>query len=327
MGSSPVSVAVVGLGPMGAEIVRVIASKRWARLVAAVDHDPAKLGRDVSEIVRLAEPLGVAVTGDLPEQVDVVCHATSSSLAASEEQLIAFLQRGAEVISTCEELAFPLDFEVAARLEAAAKAADRTVLGTGINPGFVMDKLPLTMSAVCQEITALEIHRVVNASLRREPLQRKIGAGMTPEEFREAVAAGTIRHVGLRQSLAMIAHGLGVNLDWTSEETIQPVLAGTHVYTDTLEVKPGRVAGIQQKLSGGKRGQIEILLDLRMYVGAEHAGDRIEIRGIPDLSLTLAGGIHGDRATAALVVNAIPRVRDARPGLITMDDLPISHRG
>lgn len=326
MHSTPVSVAVVGLGPVGAEIVRVIASRKWARLVAAVDRDPAKAGRDVAEIVRLPEPLGVRVTPELEESVDVVCHATSSSLADSEAQIVALLGRGAEVISTCEELAFPLDAEVASRIATAAEAADRTVLGTGINPGFIMDKLPLTMSAVCQEITAIEIHRVVNASLRREPLQRKIGVGMTSEEFRSAMQEGKIRHVGLRQSLAMIAHGLGVELDWWGEEIIQPVLAATMVYTDTTEVKAGRVAGIHQQISGGRRGQIEVLLDLRMFVGAEHAGDRIEIRGVPDISLTLAGGIHGDRATAALVVNAIPRILQARAGLITMDDLPISHR-
>lgn len=326
MRSTPVSVAVVGLGPMGAEIVRVIASKKWLRLVAAVDHDPDKIGREVSEVVKLHEPLGVSVGSALPEGVEVVCHATSSALASAESHLIELVSQGAEVISTCEELAFPLDRELSARLDAAARAADRTILGTGINPGFVMDKLPLTMSAVCQEITALEIHRIVNASLRREPLQRKVGAGMTPEEFRTAVDEGRIRHVGLRQSLEMIAHGLDVELDWISEETIQPVIAATTVYTDSLEVRAGRVAGIHQTLSGSKRGHIDILLDLRMFVGAEHAGDRIEVRGVPDLVLTLAGGIHGDRATAALVVNAIPRVIQARAGLITMDDLPISYR-
>lgn len=326
MQRAPIPVAVFGLGPMGAEIVRVIANKQWLRLVAAVDHDPKKLGREIAEIAGLAEPLGVEITNELPEGASLVCHATSSSLDRVMPQLVSLLERRCHVISTCEELAFPVVETQRDELDEAAKRNGVTLLGTGVNPGFVMDKLPLTLSAVCQEITSLEIHRMVNASLRREPLQRKIGVGMTKEEFESAVADGRIRPRGLQQSLAMLAHGLGVELDHIGEEIIRPVMAGQRIHTDSYEVRTGQVAGIHQRLEGSRVGVIDILLDLRVFVGAEHAGDRIEVRGVPDISLTLAGGIHGDRATAAIVANAIPRVIEARAGLLTMDELPISYR-
>lgn len=326
MNVPPIPVAVYGLGPMGAEIVRVISSKPWLRLVAAIDHDPNKVGREVAEIVRLAEPLGVAVTDQISSPAAVICHSTGSRLRSVESDLRALLSSGSHVISTCEELAFPLDLEVREELQKVARAANVTLLGTGINPGFIMDKLPLTLSAICQEISSIEVHRVVNASLRREPLQRKVGAGLTRQEFEAATAEGKIRHVGLRQSLMMIADGLNLELDSISDEIVEPVIAGTRMRTDSLDVPAGHVAGIHQMIKGERRGVTEILLDLRMYIGAEHAGDRIEIRGVPDVSVSIAGGIHGDRATAAIVVNAIPRVIAARPGVLTMDDISISHR-
>ena len=321
-----IPVAVYGLGPMGAEIVRVIASKPWLRLIAAIDHDAGKLGREVAEVVRLPQPLGVVVTDQITARPEVICHSTGSTLAQVEQQLRQLLSGGSHVISTCEELAFPLDSAIRTELQKAARAANVTLLGTGVNPGFVMDKLPLTLTAVCQEISSIEVHRVVNASLRREPLQRKIGAGLTREEFASAIADGKIRHIGLRQSLALIADGLNLELDHIDDELIEPVITGTRLRSDVMDIPSGRVAGIHQRIRGERRGVTEIVLDLRVYVGAEHAGDRIEIRGVPDISVSIAGGIHGDRATAAMVVNAIPRVIAARPGVLTMDDIPISHR-
>jgi 4-hydroxy-tetrahydrodipicolinate reductase len=211
-------------------------------------------------------------------------------------------------------------------LQKAARTANVTLLGTGVNPGFVMDKLPLTLTAVCQEVKSIEVHRVVNASLRREPLQRKVGAGQTREEFQQSVAAGRIKHMGLRESLMMIANGLNIELSAVSEEVIAPVIADRKIKTDYFEVEAGRVAGVHQSISGEQRDGIRLLLDIKMYVGAENAGDRVEIKGTPNVSMLISGGVHGDRATAAMVVNAIPRVIQARPGVLTMDDIPVSFR-
>jgi len=321
----PVNVAQYGIGPIGAEITRLLLSKPWVRLVAAVDIDPNKIGRDVGEVVGLGREVGLKVTPEVQGKPEVICHSTGSRLREVAGQLKDLLGRGCHVVSTCEELSFPLDTDVREELQQVARSANVTLLGTGVNPGFVMDKLPLTITSVCQDIKSLEIIRIQNASTRREPLQRKVGAGMTTEEFRAAVAAGKIKHMGLRESLMMVGNGLGVEFESVSDEMIEPIIADREVVTQYLKVAPGQVAGVHQTIYG--KGRIDVSLELRMYVGAEAvAADRVIVHGVPDLEMEIKGGVHGDRATAAMVVNAIPRVVSARPGVLTMDDIPISFR-
>jgi 4-hydroxy-tetrahydrodipicolinate reductase len=320
-----VSVAQYGIGPIGAEIARLLLTKPWVKLVAAVDIDPNKIGKDVGEVIGLGRQVGVKVTADVVGRPQVVCHSTGSRLRDVEPQLRALLERGCHVVSTCEELSFPIDRAIREELTQVARAHNVTLLGTGVNPGFVMDKLPLTLTAVCQEIKSVDIIRIQNASTRREPLQRKVGAGMNVGEFRAAVAAGKIKHMGLRESLLMVGNGLGVEFEQVSDETIEPIIAEHEVVTQYLKVAPGQVAGVHQTIDG--KGRIDVRLELRMYVGAEAvAADRVIVHGVPDLELEIKGGVHGDRATAAMVVNAIPRVISARPGVLTMDDIPVSFR-
>ncbi|MCU1230212.1 MAG: dapB [Acidobacteria bacterium] len=321
----PISVAQYGIGPIGAEIARLLLAKPWIKVVAAVDIDPNKIGRDLGEVIGLGREVGVKVTAELQGKPEVVCHSTGSRLREVSAQLKSLLERGCHVVSTCEELSFPLDAEIREELQHAARSANVTLLGTGVNPGFVMDKLPLTVTAVCQEVKSVEIIRIQNASTRREPLQRKVGAGMTTDEFRAAVESGKIKHMGLRESLMLVGNGLGVEFDHVSDEKIEPIVADREIVTQYLKVAPGQVAGVHQTISG--TGRINVSLELRMYVGAEAvAADRVIIRGVPDVELTIKDGVHGDRATAAMVVNSIPRVITARPGVLTMDDIPISFR-
>jgi 4-hydroxy-tetrahydrodipicolinate reductase len=325
MNTKQITVAQYGIGPIGAEIARLLLTKPWVKLVAAVDIDPNKIGKDLGDVIGLGKQTGVKVTRELPSKVDVVCHSTGSRLKEVEGQLKALLESGAHVVSTCEELSFPLDEKIRASLDAVAKAKKVTLLGTGVNPGFVMDKLPLTITAVCQEVTALDIIRIQNASTRREPLQRKVGAGMTVDEFRRAVDAGKIKHMGLKESLILVGHGLGVEFDSVSDENIQPIIADREIVTKYLKVAQGQVAGVHQTIEG--RGRINVRLELRMYVGAEAvAADKVIVKGIPDVEMVIKDGVHGDRATAAMVVNAIPRVVKATPGVLTMDDIPVSFR-
>jgi len=325
MNIRPITVAQYGIGPIGAEIARLLLTKPWVKLVAAVDIDPAKRGKDLGEIIGINTKTGVAVTPELNTKVDVVCHSTGSRLRDVSAQLKDLLRRGSHVVSTCEELSFPLDRDITEELQQTARAANVTLLGTGVNPGFVMDKLPLTITSVCQKVDEVQIIRIQNASTRREPLQRKVGAGMTTEEFRSAVAAGKIKHMGLKESLMMVGNGLGVDFDHVTDEKIEPIVAKKEVVTQYLKVAPGQVAGVHQTIQG--TGKIKVSLELRMYVGAEDvAADRVIVKGVPDVEMEIKGGVHGDRATAAMVVNAIPRVVSARPGVLTMDDIPISFR-
>lgn len=321
----PISVAQYGIGPIGAEIARLLLTKPWIRITGAVDIDPNKIGKDLGEVIGLGHNVGVTVTSELQGKPDVVCHSTGSRLRDVVAQLESLLDRGCHVVSTCEELSFPLDAEIRERLQQVARAKNVGLLGTGVNPGFVMDKLPLTITSVCQDVKSVDIIRIQNASTRREPLQRKVGAGMTVAEFRAAVDAGKIKHMGLKESLMMVAHGLGVEFESVTDEKIEPIVAEREVVTQYLRVAPGQVAGVHQTIYG--KGRIDVSLELRMYVGAEDvAADRVIVRGVPDVEMEIKGGVHGDRATAAMVVNSIPRITQARHGVLTMDDIAISYR-
>ncbi|HUR79502.1 MAG TPA: dihydrodipicolinate reductase [Thermoanaerobaculia bacterium] len=319
-----ISVAQYGIGPIGAEIARLLFTKPWVKVAGAIDIDPNKVGKDLGDVIGLGRQAGVTVTAEVPGKPDVVCHSTGSRLRDVVGQLEALLERGCHVVSTCEELSFPLDTEIRERLQHVARANNVALLGTGVNPGFVMDKLPLTITSVCQEVKSVDIIRIQNASTRREPLQRKVGASMTAEEFRAAVDAGKIKHMGLRESLMLVGNGLGVEFESVSGEQIEPIIAEREVVTQYLRVAPGQVAGVHQTIHG--KGRIDVSLELRMYVGAEDvAADRVIVRGVPDVEMEIKGGVHGDRATAAMVVNAIPRLQ-GRCGVLTMDDIGISYR-
>jgi len=187
-----------------------------------------------------------------------------------------------------------------------------------------MDKLALTLSSMCQRVDSVRVIRVVDASKRRLPLQRKIGAGMTIEQFRAEVTAGRIKHHGLPESVGLIADGMNIHVD-DINETIEPVIAAADVTTEYLQVKPGEAAGVRQICRGTAQGVEKIYLELQMYVGASDPADTIMIKGSPDLTLTIPGGTHGDLATAAAVVNAIPLVVQAAPGLKTVADIPVRY--
>jgi 2,4-diaminopentanoate dehydrogenase len=320
-----ITVAQFGIGPIGAEIARLLLTKPWIKVVAAVDIDPAKIGKDLGDVIGLGRQVGVKVTPELQTKADVVTHSTGSRLREVSAQLKSLLERGSHVVSTCEELSFPLDRALREELQQTARAKQVTLLGTGVNPGFVMDKLPLTITAVCQEVKSVEIIRIQNASTRREPLQRKVGASMTAAQFRAAVDAGKIKHMGLRESLMLVGSGLGVEFESVSDEKIEPIIADREIVTQYLKVAPGQVAGVHQTIFG--KGRINVSLELRMYVGAEAvAADRVIVKGVPDVEMVIKDGVHGDRATAAMVVNSIPRVVQARSGVLTMDDIPVSFR-
>ncbi len=321
-----------GLGPIGAAIASLARQKQNVEFVGAIDIDPHKTGKDLARILELEEDWGISVSDNtqdvLAKKADVVIHSTSSYLKDVLDQIIACVEAGSNVVSTCEELAYPFrkSPDLAARIDDAAKANGVTVLGTGVNPGFVMDKLVLTISAVCQRVDSVRVMRVVDASKRRLPLQKKVGAGLTVEEFQQEVNAGRIKHHGLPESAALIGEGLNIRLGEIIE-TIEPVVAEQDITTQYLEVKRGQVAGVKQICRGMSDGEEKIHLDLRMYVGASEPADTIFITGVPDVHLAVPGGAHGDLATAAVVANSIPLVLSAPPGLLTVADIPIKYFG
>jgi hypothetical protein len=319
-----------GVGPIGASIARLMREKQAIEIIGAIDTDPAKAGRDLGEVAGATDaPWGVTISADagevLGQAADVVIHSTSSSLPKVMDQLLACLEAESCIVSTCEELSYPYRThpELAAKLDAAAKDWGVALVGTGVNPGFVMDKLVVTLAAVSQRIEHAKALRVVDASKRRLSLQQKIGAGMSVEEFRAKVAEGVIKHVGLPESVAMVADSLNLPVEQITE-TIEPKIATERAQTEFLTVEAGQAAGVHQIARGLSRdGKELVYLELQMYVGAKDPADTIELTGHPNISLVIPGGSHGDIATASVVVNSIPVILDAPAGLRTARDLPI----
>ncbi|MDQ7844270.1 MAG: dihydrodipicolinate reductase, partial [Armatimonadota bacterium] len=211
-----------------------------------------------------------------------------------------------------EELAYPWHHhpKEATLLDELARRRGGRVIGLGVNPGFVMDALPVVLTAPCRHVDRIAVERVVDAGQRREPLQRKVGVGLTVEAFRRGVDEGTIGHVGLPQSAAMVARALGWRLE-RIEETVEPEADRT-----------GRVTGLHQVCRAYSDGDARITLDLTMATGVGRGRDVIRIDGIPPITVVIDGGIHGDIATWAVLVNAIPRVLAAPPGLLVATQLP-----
>jgi len=326
-----VRVVLYGVGAVGQHLAKLLLEKEGVEIVGAIDIAEEKVGKDLGEILGLGKQLGVAVSNN-PDLVfskvraDVVVHSTVSFLKDAYPQIVKAVEHGANVVSTCEELSYPyiVNRKLCKELDNLAKEHGVTVLGTGINPGYLMDTLPITLTGACQEVKSIHVTRQMNAATRRVPFQRKIGAGLTVEEFREQIDKRAITgHVGLKQSIAMMASALGWELDRIKVDPVEPVIAKNPVESEAIKVKPGQAAGLKQRAQGIMGGKAVITLDFRAYIGAEEEYDSIIIEGVPNIGEKISPCVHGDIGTAAVTVNSIPKVINAAPGLVTMKDLPI----
>lgn len=315
-----------GLGPIGAAVAKQVAERPGLKIVGGIDIDPVKVGRDVGDVVGLGRRVGAKISDDAAKAIraakpDIVVLSTSSSVKSVLPQIETVLRTKTPIVSTTEELSYPGYTHVrqARQIDAWAKKAKVAVLATGVNPGFAMDALPIALTAVCERVDRVSVSRVQDARIRRLPFQQKIGAGLTTEQFQKKVDDGSVRHVGLTESIAMIADALGWRLDRITDD-IQPKLAAVTISSEFLAVDPGYVCGIIQDGVGYRGRRPVIKLHMEAYLGAPDSYDAVEIEGHPSLSMRIAGGIHGDVATASIVVNSIPKVLGAAPGLHTMLD-------
>src|SRR5688572_14265150 len=325
----PVRVVHFGLGPIGAGIVKQVAERKGFRIVGAVDIDPAKVGRDLGEVAGVGRPLKIKVSDDAKKTIksakpDVVVLCTSSSMKKVLPQIEAILKYKVPIVSTTEELAYPTrrNLRYARVIHQLAKTAKVAVLGTGVNPGFAMDALPITLTGVCERVDAIRVDRIQDARIRRLPFQQKIGAGLTREQFQKKVDDASVRHVGLAESVSMIADAMGWKLDRITDE-IHPKIATETVASEFLAVDAGYVCGIIQDGIGYRRGEPVITLHMEAYLGAPESYDSVTISGSPAITSKVAGGVHGDIATASIVVNSLPKVLEVAPGLHTMRDMPL----
>jgi len=328
--SKKVKVVQMGLGPIGNKATQYLLERGNLEIVGAIDADPAKVGKDVAELAGLA-PIGVKVTAEIAtalagKQVDVVLLTTTSTMAKILNQLMSLLPFGVNIVSSCEELSYPwlTEPQMAKQIDEMAQKHGVSVLATGVNPGFLMDFLPLVLTGVCRNVRQVTVERIQDATFRRIPFQKKIGAGLTQEQFAAKVKEGVLRHVGLTESVQMIATKLGWQLEKT-EDVISPVIAHGSVKMEHATIEPGQVLGVQQIGRGIVAGKEAITLFFRAAIGEAESRDRIVIDGDPAIDSCIKGGVNGDVATCAVLVNAIPTVINARPGLRTMADIePIS---
>jgi 4-hydroxy-tetrahydrodipicolinate reductase len=291
-----------GLGPIGVAVARQVVERSGLELAGGVDVDPAKVGQDVGQVIGLDGPLGLTMEENLDQalahtQADVVLHTTSSYFDLFKPQIIEILEAGLDVVSTAEELSFPwlANPEEAAEIDAVAKRVGKTVLGTGVNPGFVMDSLPLNLTAICLKVNHIDVTRIINASMRRGPFQAKIGSGLSEKGFNKRMAAGRMGHVGLPESMHMVFDTLGLRLD-RYEDSVEPVLAERVVKTDHFEVQPGQVRGLKQVARGYTDEGEFMTLTFLAALDAGDDGDTIRITGVPNLEIKLKGA-NGDIAT------------------------------
>jgi 4-hydroxy-tetrahydrodipicolinate reductase len=326
-----IRVVCYGIGAVGSRIARFMLQKEGLQIVGAIDVDKKKVGRDLGDLLEINKKLGVVVSDDLDKVLskascDVVVHATSSYLKEVYQQIAPLSKYGVNVISTCEELSYPFlsEPDLAKKLDNLGLKYAMTFLGTGINPGFLMDTLVITLTGACQEIEKITAQRVMNAATRRVPFQKKIGAGLTVDEFKKKMDTREITgHVGLEQSIGMIAAALRWDLDKITVDTVEPVVAQRQVESDAIKVKKGQVAGLKQTARGVMKRKDAITLDFQAYIGAKDEHDSIVIEGLPPIHQTISPCVHGDHATVAMIVNMIPKVMNAHPGLLTMKDLPV----
>ena len=321
-----------GVGVIGSLTARHILENKSEQLnlMGAYDVDPSKVGKDLSEVIGHDRLTGVRVSNNLEEvltkDVDISIHATTSHFEAAYPQIESVLSHGVDVVSSCEELSYPyaVNERLANKLNSLARKQGATVLGTGINPGFLMDVLPITLTAPCKEVRRIRVSRRMDAATRRVPFQRKIGAGMAENEFYEAIRNGSISgHVGLKQSIAMVADAIGWRLDEVIVGEVEPVVAESPTEKGYKRIVPGQVAGVRQVARGLVKGNPVIELNFSAYVGSEEEYDTVEIDGTPPINRKISPCVHGDHGTVAMLTNMIPKVVNAPPGLYTMKDIQV----
>jgi hypothetical protein len=324
-----IRVLMYGLGPIGAAVARQVASRKGFQIVGAVDIDHAKIGLDLGQVIGLDKKLRVRVTNDAAGAIksgkpDVAVLCTSSSLKKVMPQIEAILKKKVAIVSTTEELSYPVgkNRALAKKIDTLAKKAKVAVVGTGVNPGFAMDALPITLTGICERVDSIRVDRIQDARSRRLPFQQKIGSGLNKEQFAQKVKDGSVRHVGLAESVTMIADAMGWKLDKVTDD-IQPKIAEQGVESELIAVDPGYVCGIIQDGIGYMKGKPVVTLHMEAYLGAPESFDAVTVEGNPRITQKIAGGLHGDIATASITVNSIPKILRVSPGLRTMADMPI----
>lgn len=331
-GKKPTRVIVVGLGAMGSGIARLLLDKKGIEIAAAAASRKEKQGKDLGEILGLGHKTGVITTS--PDEAfsvdaDIVIQATTSFAREACPEILEYARSGKNVISIAEEMSYPhiVEPELAASIDQAARNSGVTILGTGINPGFILDTLILTLTAPFQRVLSIKASRINDLSPFGHGVMKTQGVGTSPEEFEKGLNEGRITgHIGFQQSVHMIADALGWDLDEVVE-TREPIISSVSRETPHVKIGPGMVAGCNHTAKGMVGGEPVIWLEhpqqVHPHLEGVETGDYIDIKGeTSSLSMVIKPEIPGGIGTISMAVNMIPHVLNAPPGLLSMLDMP-----
>lgn len=327
-------VGLCGLGTVGTQVARLLLDHRQGvEVVGAATKHEHQIGRPLHEVVGSERTTGPIVVDSLApvlaEHPEVVVLATGSFLPDVLSDVLDCARAGVNVVSPCEELAFPFAraADVAAEIDEAARRGGATIVGTGVNPGFIFDGLLALATGVCWDIQGIHGRRVVDVIEFAQNIHLRLGIGYTQEEFERGHAEGTIAgHVGFPESIELVCERLGLRLDEPVTQTFEPMIAKTEAPTKYDPVPPGRTEAFVQRATGIVGGREFIVLELLLHLRPREAGyepaDTITIDGSHGVKLAISPGMDAVRATSAQLVNTIPVVLNAEPGLKTIKDLP-----
>lgn len=331
-----IKVIMCGLGAMGSGMAKLIGEKEGIEIVAAIDSHKDKRGKSLKEVLGIHKYEHVIISDDFHNTIqnteaDIVLLAIDSFVEKVYPYIEFILQSKKNCITIAEEMAYPytINEELSLRMDKIAKENHVTLLGTGVNPGFVLDTLVVVLTAACRKIEKIKAVRINDLSPFGTTVMKTQGVGISEKEFYEGLENGSIvGHIGFKQSIPLVAKALGIAIDHI-EEFREPIISKTYRKTPYAEVKPGMVAGCRHIAYGKFKGKVVITMEHPQQVLPEleniKTGDYIEIQGDPNLSLSITPETPGGIGTIALAVNMIPQVISANPGLKTMIDLPLPH--
>lgn len=331
-----IRVGIWGFGAMGSGMAKMLLKKTGVEIVSVCDMHPDRVGKSIYEVLgaEKGERCEVIIKSDANEAftdecADVVLLATDSFTKGAFDKIKLILEKKINVISTAEEMAYPKaqEPELAAKLDEIAKDNGVSVLGTGINPGFVLDLLILALTGTCEEVDYIKAARVNDLSPFGKAVMIEQGVGVTKDEFLRGVEDGSIAgHVGFPESINMITDGIGWNLEKV-EETREPIMSNVYRKSEYAEVEAGNVAGCRQCGYGYVNGKVKIEMEhpqqILPHLEGQSTGDYVSIKGIPNIDLQITPEIPGGIGTIAMCVNSIPHIINAIPGLKTMLDIPV----
>ncbi|MEG1559422.1 MAG: 2,4-diaminopentanoate dehydrogenase [Clostridia bacterium] len=333
-----VRVAVWGFGAMGSGIVKVLLGKKGVTITGVCDMRADRVNKSIFELLNVERDGrdDVIVNANIDEVVkkgscDICVLATDSFTKKAYDKIIRIIEKGVNVVSTAEEMSYPKaqNPELAEKIDIAAKANGVTVLGTGINPGLMMDLLAICLSGCMTDVDKVLCRRVNSLSPFGPAVMEEQGVGISVKEFENGLKTGALAgHVGFSESVGMIAEAIGFNVD-KFEQQMQPIVTNVDRKSPYGFAKAGDVAGVNMTGQGYVNGEVKIDMYHPQQIEPEmegtHTGDYIELSGKPPVNMAIRPEVDGGIGTIAMCVNMIPHVINARPGLKTMINMPVPH--